>query len=94
MPCIPQNKICLDVNTNKTKKYQEIFWYPTYFSQEDEFFSHNKKLHMSMWHYQQQGISKATGNETMLGFEPLTWCHHSNNGDKKDIVQKHLTCSK
>ena len=26
----------------------------------------------------------------MLGFEPLTWCHHSNNGSKKDIVLCYL----
>ena len=41
-----------------------------------------------------QWYQKATGYQTMLGYEPPTRCHHSNNGGKKDMVLMHLPCSK
>ena len=71
-------------DTKNFKKYsgiQNIF--------KHKFISHDKKFtHMPMWHYYQQGISKSTGNQAMLGFKPMTQCRNTNNGAKKDIVQK------
>jgi len=66
------------------------------FSRNDQLFSHAEKIeHVPMRHfYQQATVSKATGNQTMLGSEPPARCRHSNHGDKKDIVLKHLPCSK
>jgi hypothetical protein len=66
------------------------------FSHEDQLFSHAEKIILvPMQHfYQQAMVSKATGNQTMLGSEPPTRCHHSNHGGKRDIVLKRLPCSK
>ena len=41
----------------------------------------------AMLHYSQAKVTKeATGNQTMLGFEPLTRCCYSNSESKKDVV--------
>ena len=60
IPCILQNTISLDVNTNKTpQKCQVILWHQEYFSHEDEFFVHAKKFtHVLTQNHEQQGISK------------------------------------
>ena len=83
--------------TIKTQKMPRHPLASKIFSHEDQHFSHAEKIkHGPMWHFYQQAMvqRKATGNQTMLGPEPPTRCHHSNHGGKKDIVLKHLPCSK
>ena len=83
--------------TSRPKKMPRHTLASKIFSHEDQIFSHAKKnKHRPMWHFYQQAMvqTKATGNQTMLGSEPPTRCRNSNHGGKKDIVLKHLPCSK
>ena len=98
IPCLLQNEISLDKNTIKTqKKMPRHPLASKILSHEDQLFSHaEKNEHRPMWHFYQQAMvqAKATGNQTMLGSEPPARCRNSNHGGKRDIVLKHLTCSK
>lgn len=57
------------------------------YSQEDELFSHvEKRTHVPCALFTSIGNKRATGNQTMLGFEPLTWCCYSNSKSKMDVI--------
>ncbi len=78
------------------KKCQDILWNQQYFLVKINSSPMKRKLHMCpcSTFINKQWYQKATGNQTMLGSKPPTRCCHSNNGSKKDMVLKHLPCSK
>ena len=76
------------------KKYQDIFWYQNIFLMKMNSSPTTRNLHICPCSTINNKVSKVTGNQTMLGSKPPARCCHSNNGGKKNIVQKHLPCSK
>ena len=95
IPCLLWNKISREVNTNKDQKIPSNILVSNIFFHEDQLFSHKGKItHVPNGFLSTSNGIKATGNQTMLGSKPPVRCHYSNNGGKKDMFLKHLTCSK
>ncbi len=70
------------------KRCQDILWHQQCFLMNINSSPTARNFHMCpcSTFLNKQWFQKATGNQTMLGFEPLTRCCYSNSESKKDVV--------